>query len=104
MKIKGIVIVVFIIASLSIVGCDDNSILRNEIIGLKSETNKLNKIENISEEVNRMEKSAFKLGAAYSIKAEEDHRYHACKTIGDVAELAWKIYQEKLKKEETNGD
>ena len=45
--------------------------------------------------VDELEKVAFKTGAIYALKAKEDKRHSDCKTWGDLAELAWKIYNEE---------
>ena len=37
---------------------------------------------------------SFKVGAMYAIKAQEDPRYKNCKTLEDVADLAWKMYKD----------
>jgi predicted component of type VI protein secretion system len=44
--------------------------------------------------VDRLKKVSFKLGAMYAMQAREDKRYVKCKTLGDVAELAWLKYEE----------
>lgn len=46
-------------------------------------------------QLKRITKAAFNLGVCYGETAKNDLRYKYCKTYEDLAELAWKIYQEE---------